>query len=239
MDPSVASSTSLTNGLHQCPQANRASAKKPESLYPATSVRSPLSAYEWFVQLTKKDHFRRNPQLNRTQEAEESVETECGERWPGMSSMARKQFTNLETVDVSRYNFQIRKAIGVETAEKARREKKKKREKKVRPEGKPIRPKAAFFHYHTSERLSMEKDGLSSREVVSRLAKRWREMPAEEKLPFEKRYEEEKSAFDSRLHEWRLGNKTSGSNSRDNEMSKERSGKTIEGCFHVQEDGYV
>ena len=101
---------------------NHKSEKNP-AIYPASSVRSPLSAYDWFVQLTKKDHFRRNPHLQGSPKAEESVEADCSARWPSMSPTARKQFTSLETVDVSRYNFQIRKAIDQAHAEKAKREK--------------------------------------------------------------------------------------------------------------------
>ena len=100
--------------------------------------------------------------------------------------------------------------------------------KKERPVGKPVKPKAAFFHYHMSERLSLEK-GLSSREVMSRLAKQWREMPVEEKLPFEKRYEEEKSEFETRLDLWRISNETSGPDCGSDDVSKTKSEENIEG----------
>jgi len=156
------------------------------------------SAYIFFSEHEKKEAERHGRALLFTEHSKL-----CGAKWKDLNDDEKAPFHKLAEKDRKRYEKEMEdyNPPSDSDSEDERPKKKKKKQKD------PLAPKknvTAYFHFAAEKRpgIKAKTPDISVTEVAKEIGKLWRELTADEKIPFEQKAQEDKVRYQKEFEEY-------------------------------------
>lgn len=155
------------------------------------------SSYMMFCAEQRKEIVKNNPKLSVTE-----IMSKLGKTWKELKDEQKKKYEALATEDKKRYEREMEDYEPAPEFENAKSEKGRKRGEKKGKDG-PKRALSAymFFCADERERIKQEDSGLSNKEIMSEMGRRWKALSDSDKEPYVRKHEEDKRRYENETGE--------------------------------------
>ena len=165
-------------------------------------IKNPMSAYACFVKTCREEHKKMHPDEN-VQFGE--LASQCSQRWKTMSDKEKEKFHEMAESDKERYHEQMKDYIPPVGVGTMRRRQRRRRMRKEKDPNRPKRALSAFFYFAKDERPGIREKNpdFTVGETAKELGRKWNELSAEVKAPYEKQAEEDRARYDVEIKKYK------------------------------------
>lgn len=157
-------------------------------------VRGKTSPYGFFVKMCYEEHKKKYP--NECVQVTE-ISKKCSQKWKTMTDDEKKRFFELAQKDAERYQAEVAAYGGEDVLKKKKRAKK--------DPNAPKRALSAFFFFSNDKRqeVSAEHPEWKVGQIAQELGLRWKALPDDERVIFEKKALEDKERYAEEMRAYR------------------------------------
>lgn len=162
------------------------------------------SAYFYYLAACREEAKKQGRSISRIAE----FTKECSEKWRSMNGKDKKVYDDKAATDKARYDKEMASYGGGKS-------------RSTKDPNAPKKPLTGYFLFLADFREKHRGDDISNKDLLKMAGEEWREMDDSEKMPYEKKSQEEQKKYELKLAEYRKGNAANGGASAEDDEEDE------------------